>query len=131
MKLPFYIAKRYLFAKKSRNAINIISAVSVAGVAVGTMALIIVLSVFNGLETMVSAIFNTFDPDIKITAAEGKTFIADTSRLKLLAGIEGLSCYALTLEEDALLKDGDRQSIATIKGVDDNYLMVSNIDSSM
>ena len=131
MKLSLYIAKRYLFAKKSRNAINIISAVSVAGVAVGTMALIIILSVFNGLETMVSAIFNTFDPDIKITAAEGKTFIADTSRLKLLAKVEGVSCYSLSLEENALLKYGDRQFIATIKGVDDNYAMVSNIDSSM
>ncbi|MCX6322325.1 MAG: FtsX-like permease family protein [Bacteroidia bacterium] len=131
MKLSLYIAKRYLFAKKSRNAINIISAVSVAGVAVGTMALIIVLSVFNGLETMVNAIFNTFDPDIKITAAEGKTFIADTSRLKLLANVDGLSCYSLTIEENALLKYGDRQFIATIKGVDDNYAMVTNIDSSM
>ncbi len=131
MKLSLYIAKRYLFAKKSRNAINIISAVSVAGVAVGTMALIIILSVFNGLETMVSAIFNTFDPDIKITAAEGKTFIADTSRLKLLAKVDGVSCYSLVLEENALLKYGDRQFIATIKGVDDNYTMISNIDSSM
>lgn len=120
-----------MFAKKSRNAINIISAVSVAGVAVGTMALIIILSVFNGLETMVSRIFNTFDPDIRITAAEGKTFNADTSHLKLLANVEGLSCYSLTIEENALLKYGDRQFIATIKGVDDNYAMVSNIDSSM
>ncbi len=131
MKLSLYIAKRYLFAKKSRNAINIISAVSVAGVSVGTMALIIILSVFNGLETMVSAIFNTFDPDIKITAAEGKTFIADTARLKLLAKVEGLSCYSLTIEDNALLKYGSRQFIATIKGIDDNYAMVSNIDSSM
>jgi lipoprotein-releasing system permease protein len=131
VKLSLYIAKRYLFAKKSRNAINIISAVSVAGVAVGTMALIIILSVFNGLETMVSAIFNTFDPDIKITAAEGKTFIADTTRLKLLAKVEGLSCYSLTIEDNALLKYGSRQYIATIKGIDDNYARVSNIDSSM
>jgi lipoprotein-releasing system permease protein len=131
VKLSFYIAKRYLFAKKSRNAINIISAVSVAGVSVGTMALIIVLSVFNGLETMVRAIFNTFDPDIKITAAEGKTFIADTSRLKLLANVDGVSCYSLVLEENALLKYGDRQCIATIKGVDDSYAMVTDIDSSM
>jgi lipoprotein-releasing system permease protein len=131
VKLSLYIAKRYLFAKKSRNAINIISAVSVAGVAVGTMALIIILSVFNGLETMVSAIFNTFDPDIRISAAEGKTFIADTSRLKLLAKVDGVSCYSLSLEENALLKYGDRQFIATIKGVDDNYAMVSNIDSAM
>jgi lipoprotein-releasing system permease protein len=131
LKLSIYIAKRYLFAKKSRNAINVISAVSVAGVAVGTMALIIILSVFNGLETLVSAIFNTSDPDIKITAVQGKTFIADTARLKLLAKVEGLSCYSLTLEENALLKYGDRQYIATIKGVDDNYAMVTNIDSSM
>jgi len=80
---------------------------------------------------MVSAIFNTFDPDIKITAEEGKTFIADTSRLKLLANVDGLSCYSLTIEENALLKYGDRQFIATIKGVDDNYAMVTNIDSSM
>jgi lipoprotein-releasing system permease protein len=131
VKLSLYIAKRYLFAKKSRNAINIISAVSVAGVAVGTMALIIILSVFNGLETMVSHIFNTFDPDIKITASEGKTFIPDTARLKLLANVNGLSCYSLTIEDNALLKYGTRQYIATIKGIDNNYAMVSNIDSSM
>jgi lipoprotein-releasing system permease protein len=131
VKLSLYIAKRYLFAKKSRNAINIISTVSVAGVTVGTMALIIILSVFNGLETMVSKIFNTFDPDIKITAAAGKIFIADTTRLKLLAKVEGLSCYSLTIEDNALLKYGTRQYIATIKGIDDNYAMVSNIDSSM
>lgn len=131
MNLSVYIAKRYLLAKKSRNVINIISAVSVAGVAVGTMALIIILSVFNGLETMVRSIFNTFDPDIKITAAEGKTFVPDTDRLKLLANVNGLSCYSLTIEENALLKYGDRQYIATIKGVDDNYTMVTDIDSSM
>lgn len=131
MKLSLYISKRYLFAKKSRNAINIISAVSVAGVAVGTMALIIILSVFNGLEKMVSSIFNTFDPDIKISAAAGKTFVADTTRLKLLAEIDGISCYSLTIEENALLKYGERQYIATIKGVDRNYINVTDIDSSM
>ena len=131
MKLSLYIAKRYLFAKKSRNAINIISAVSVAGVAVGTMALIIILSVFNGLEKMVSGIFNTFDPDIKITASVGKTFIPDSSRLKLLAKVNGLCCYSLTIEDNALLKYGSREYIATIKGIDENYTMVSSIDSSM
>ena len=131
MKLSLYIAKRYLFAKKSRNAINVISAVSVAGVTVGTMALIIVLSVFNGLEKMVSSIFNTFDPEIEITAAEGKTFVADSARLKLLSETEGVSCYSLTIEETALIKYGERQYIATIKGVDENYPLVSDIDSSM
>ncbi len=131
MKLSIYIAKRYLFAKKSRNAINIISAVSVAGVTVGTMALIIILSVFNGLETLVTSIFNTTDPDLKITPAEGKTFIPDSSKLELLSNINGVSCYSLTLEENALLKYGERQCIATIKGVDENYTRVTNIDSAM
>jgi lipoprotein-releasing system permease protein len=131
VKLPLYIAKRYLFAKKSRNAINVISAVSVAGVTVGTMALIIILSVFNGLEKMVNGIFNTFDPDIKITAAEGKTFTPDSLTLKSLSEIPGIASWSLTLEENALLKYGDRQYIATIKGVDDNYEGVTQIDSSM
>jgi lipoprotein-releasing system permease protein len=131
MRLPVYIAKRYLFAKKSRNAINVISAVSVAGVSVGTMALIIILSVFNGLERMVSGIFNTFDPDIKITAAEGKTFVPDSARLNLLSDINGVAKWSLTLEENALLKYGDRQYIATIKGVDANYADVTAIDSAM
>jgi lipoprotein-releasing system permease protein len=131
VKLSLYISRRYLFAKKSRNAINIISSVSVAGVAVGTMALIIILSVFNGLEKMVSTIFNTFDPDIKITASIGKTFIPDTARLKLLSAVDGLSAYSLTIEENALLKYGPREYIATIKGVDENYSMVSDIDSAM
>jgi lipoprotein-releasing system permease protein len=131
MKLSLYIAKRYLFAKKSRNAINVISAVSVAGVAVGTMALIIILSVFNGLEMMVTSIFNTFDPDLKVTPAQGKTFVTDTLKLNLLSKVDGVSCYSLTIEENALLKYGDRQVIATIKGVDDNYGIVTDIDSSM
>jgi lipoprotein-releasing system permease protein len=131
MRLSLYIAKRYLFAKKSRNAINIISAVSVAGVAVGTMALIIVLSVFNGLELLVTGIFNTFDPDLKITAAEGKTFVVDSSKLILLADVNGVSCYSLTIEENVLLKYSDRQFVATVKGVDDNYVAVSDIDSAM
>ncbi len=131
MKLPLYIAKRYLFAKKSRNAINVISSISVAGVTVGTMALIIVLSVFNGLETLVRSIFNTFDPDLKITPAEGKTFIPDSGSLSLLASVNGVACYSLCVEENALLRYGDRQFVATIKGVDGNYAEVTGIDSSM
>jgi len=131
LKLSLYIARRYLFAKKSRNAINVISAVSVAGVAVGTMALIIILSVFNGLETLVTSIFNTVDPDLKITAAEGKTFIPDASKLKLLSDVNGVSCYSVAIEENALLKYEERQFIATIKGVDENYMKVTGIDSAM
>jgi lipoprotein-releasing system permease protein len=131
VKLSLYIAKRYLFAKKSRNAINVISSISVAGVTVGTMALIIVLSVFNGLETLVRSIFNTFDPDLKITPATGKTFIPDSAKLSLLSNVNGIACYSLCLEENALLKYGEKQYIATIKGVDESYARVTGIDSSM
>ncbi len=131
MKLPLYIARRYLFAKKSRNAINVISSISVAGVTVGTMALIIVLSVFNGLETLVRSIFNTFDPDLKITPVEGKTFIPDETSLSMLASVNGVACYSLCVEENALLRYGDRQFVATIKGVDENYARVTGVDSSM
>jgi lipoprotein-releasing system permease protein len=131
VRLSLYIAKRYLFAKKSRNAINIISAVSVAGVAVGTMSLIIVLSVFNGLEGMINNIFNTFDPELKITVAEGKVFTPDSLKLRQLSEVSGVLAYSLTLEENALLRYGDRQFIATIKGVDQRYPQVTNLDSAM
>jgi lipoprotein-releasing system permease protein len=131
VKLSLYIAKRYLFAKKSRNAINVISSISVAGVTVGTMALIIVLSVFNGLESLVRSIFNTFDPDLKITPVAGKTFIPDSASLSLLSNINGVACYSLCVEENALLRYGEKQYVATIKGVDENYAQVTGIDSSM
>jgi lipoprotein-releasing system permease protein len=131
VKLSFYIAKRYLFARKSRNAINIISAISVAGVSVGTMALIIILSVFNGLEEMVNSIFNTFDPELKITASQGKVFIPDSSKLAMLGSLEGIAVFSLTLEENALVRYEEKKHIATIKGVDDRYPEVTGLDSAM
>ena len=131
MKLSLYIARRYLFAKKSRNAINVISAISVAGVTVGTMALITILSVFNGLEEMVRSIFSTSDPQIKIAPAKGKVFIPDSLMLKRLAGTEGVEIYALTLEENALLRYEEQQYIATIKGVSLNYAEVTDLDTAM
>jgi len=98
---------------------------------VGTMALIIVLSVFNGLETLVRSIFNTFDPDLKITPVEGKTFVPDTAKLSLLSNINGVACYSQCVEENALLRYGDKQYVAAIRGVDGNYSQVTGIDSSM
>ena len=95
------------------------------------MALIIILSVFNGLERMVNKIFNTFDPDIKITAAKGKIFVPDSTALVRLGEIKGIYAFSLTLEDNAVLKYSDKQYIATIKGVDENYTKVTNIDSSM
>jgi lipoprotein-releasing system permease protein len=131
MKLSVYIAKRYLFAKKSRNAINVISAISVAGVAVGTMALITILSVFNGLEEMVKGIFSTSDPEIRITAVKGKVFTPDTLTLKKLSAIDGVAVWAETLEENALLRYEEQQYIATIKGVTLNYAEVTELDTAM
>lgn len=129
MNFPFYIARRYLFAKKSRHAINIISAISVGGVSIGTMALIIILSAFNGLDDLVRSLFSTFDPDLKITIAEGKTFSSEHEKIRKLYDQEGILYLTEVIEENALLRYGEKQYIATIKGVGDEFVMMSGIDS--
>jgi len=129
MNFPFYIARRYLFGKKSQNAINIISLISVLGVATGTMALVVVLSVFNGFDKVVKSLFNSFDPDLKITLVEGKTFSPDTLILNKIRDLDGVSALSEILEENALLMYGEKQYIASIKGVDDSYIDVTGLDS--
>jgi len=131
LKLSLYIAKRYLFAKKSRNAINVISGISAAGVTVGTMVLIIVLSVFNGLEDMVNMLFSTFDPDLEVRINEGKVFTPEAGQLKALDEMEGIADYAPVLEENALLRYDEKQYIATVKGVTENYPHITGLDSVM
>jgi lipoprotein-releasing system permease protein len=127
--LSFYIARRYLLGKKSQNAINIISGISVIGVTVGTMALVIVLSVFNGFDSVVKSLFSTFDPDIKISAVEGKTFIPGPGVTQQIRSIPGVAAVSEVLEENVLLLYGDKQHIATIKGVDEFYQDVTGLDS--
>lgn len=129
MNFSFFIAKRYFFAKKSHNAINVISGISLAGVTVGTMALIIILSVFNGFDSLIRSLFNSFDPDIKLTLVEGKTFVPNDIILKKISQVNGVSCFAKVIEENALLQYGDKIYIATIKGVDENYKATSGVDS--
>jgi len=129
LNFPFYIARRYLFAKKTRHAINIISGISVGGVTIGTMALIIILSAFNGLDNLVRSLFNTFDPDLKITVAEGKTFSSEQENIKKLKAHEGILYLSEVIEENALLCYGEKQYIATIKGVGDDFVKMSGIDS--
>lgn len=129
MNLPLYIARRYLLAKKSQNAINIISGISVAGVAVGTMALIVILSVFNGFDSIVKALYNSFDPELKITLAEGKTFDPGEHPFDQVFTHPGVADYTEVLEENVLLRYGERQYIATVKGVDERYRYVTGIDS--
>jgi len=128
MNLSLFIAKRYLISKKSHNAINIITFISVAGVCIGTMALIIVLSAFNGISNLVFGLYNTFDPDIKITPKEGKTFIPDSSFEKIKK-MEGVVYYTEVLQENALLKYDDKQVIATIKGVSNDFVKMTRIDT--
>ncbi|TSA35498.1 MAG: ABC transporter permease [Porphyromonadaceae bacterium] len=129
MNLPLFIAFRYFKARRSRHIINWISRISVAGITLGTMTLIIVLSVFNGLDHLIRSLFSSFDPDIKITAIEGKTFSADSILLSRVQAIPGVAYYCQVLEENALLKYRDRQAIATVKGVGPEFTKVSGIDS--
>jgi len=127
--LPFYIAKRYLLGKKSQNAINIISGISVLGITTGTMALVIVLSVFNGFDSVVKSLYNTFDPDIQISAKEGKTFTPDPATTQAIRSLPGVSALSEVMEENVLLLYSDRQHIATVKGVDEAFMDVSGLDS--
>lgn len=127
--LPFLIAHRYLFAKKSQNIINIISVISALGIMVGTAALIIVLSVFNGLNNFVGSLFGSFDPDLKIVPVEGKTFDADSAYVAQLVDIEGVAAVSAVLADNALLRYGEKQMPAMVMGVDDQYSRVTDIDS--
>jgi lipoprotein-releasing system permease protein len=131
LRLPLFIAWRYLKSKKSHNVINIISGVSVAGVTIGTMALVIVLSVFNGFESLVISLFNTFDPEIKVMPARGKTFSPDTYPWDKIAGIPGVRAQTGTIEEKVLLRYGNNQYLATLKGVDHNYETWTGLSSMM
>jgi len=131
LNLPFYIAKRYLISKKSHNVINIISWISVSGIAVGTMALIIVLSAFNGLETLVEDLYASFDPDLKITVIEGKTFSEKDFPKDKILNLEEVEFYNSALEEVALIKYNDKQTVATIKGLEESFYAMTGMDSLM
>jgi lipoprotein-releasing system permease protein len=131
MLFPFYIAKRYLFAKKSQNVINIITAVSIIGIAVGTAGLVIVLSVFNGFGNLVLSLYDSFDPDIKITSVAGKSFDPAKAQINNLKNIYGITSVSEIVEENVLLKYRDRQVIARIKGVDSVFIKTSSMKSKI
>jgi lipoprotein-releasing system permease protein len=130
LNLPFHIAKRYLFSKKKQNVINVISMISVIGVAIGTMALVIVLSVFNGFDGLIRDLFGSFDPDLKILPSTGKTFVPD-STFEQIRKMENVIFYSEVLEENALLQYGNRQRPAIIKGVDEEFTLMTGIDTMM
>ena len=128
MNFPFFIARRYLFSKKSTHVINVISSVSVIGVAVATMALVIVLSVFNGFHDLVASLFTSFDPQLKVMPMEGKTVPADDPILTKIRQLPQVDVATETVEDQALAIYADRQTMVKIKGVDDNFAELSHIN---
>ena len=129
MNLSFYIAKRYLFSKKRTNLINIISAISVAGMTIGTIGLIIGLSGFNGFDSLIKSLFSSFDADLKITLAEGKSFDAADPALSGIRNHQDVLYYADIVEDNALLRYENRQVLATIKGVSDDFTKMTGLDT--
>lgn len=129
MNFPFYIARRYLFSKKSHNAINVISTISVCGVALATLALVCTLSVFNGFQDLVETFFTAFDPQLKITATHGKVFDGQDSRVLQLKKLPEVEVYSESLEDNVMVQYQGRQAMAVIKGVEDNFDQLTPIDS--
>ena len=127
MSFPFYIARRYLFSKKSTNAINVISGISVVGVAIATMALVVTLSVFNGFHDMVASLFTQLDPQIKVTPVKGKTVAADNPVLTKIRQLPQVDVVTEVMEDQALAVYGDRQAMIKLKGVEDNYDKLTHI----
>ena len=129
MDFSFYIAKRYLFSKKSHNAINVISGVSVCGITLATLALVCTLSVFNGFQDLVTTMFTAFDPELKITAVSGKVFDAQDDRIQSLKQMPEVEVFSESLEDNVMVQYKDRQAMAVIKGVEDNFSQLTAIDS--
>jgi lipoprotein-releasing system permease protein len=127
--LSFYIAKRYLFSKKSHNAINVISGVSVCGVALATLALVCTLSVFNGFQDLVATFFTAFDPELKITATSGKVFDNQDVRIQKLRDFSEIAVFSESLEDNAMVQYNGKQAMVVIKGVEDNFSQLTAIDS--
>src|SRR5690606_2861596 len=128
MKVHLFIAGRYLFSKKKRNAINIISGIAVLAFTVCTAALIIVLSTMNGFENLIFSMYSRFNPDIKITPTHGKVFEPQGVQAKL-KNMQGVKQIWPVLEEHAVIRNGDYQSVCTVKGVDINYFNGNGLSS--
>jgi lipoprotein-releasing system permease protein len=129
LNFPLYIAKRYLFSKTSNNAINIITIIASFGVIVGSLALFIILSGFSGLRTFSYSLLDVSDPDIKITASKGKTFLYTKDVQKALENNTSINAYSKVIEERVFLEYNDKNEIAFIKGVEENYTSITHIDS--
>lgn len=127
MRFPFFVARRYLFSKKSTNVINIISGISAVGVAVATMAMVVALSVFNGFSDLVASLFTNFDPQLQITPVEGKTAPADDPLLVQVKELPQVDVATECVEDQAMVVYRDRQAMVTVKGVEDNFDRLTHI----
>jgi lipoprotein-releasing system permease protein len=125
--LHYLFAWRYFKAKKSTNAINIIAWISIAAITIGTTALILVLSVFNGFEGLVKSLYSSFYTDLKVTAAAGKVITVTPEQITKLKSYPGIRNFSLVVEEKALVRNGDYQSVIQLKGVDANYRYVTGV----
>ena len=131
MDLSYRIAVRYFFSRNKRSFISVIARIAMAGVAVGTMAMVVVLSVFNGMEDLNRKIFKTFDADIKITPAEGKRFKVDDAFIQKIKSVEGVRLITQVVEDNALAQYGNQQIIVRLKGVDSAFEQQAQLDTAL
>lgn len=131
MKFPFFIARRYLFSKKSSNAVNIVTRISLGCVSVVTAALVIILSAMNGLSGLVESLYNSFHSDIRITAEKGKTFVIDSTKAQAIKDLSGVDWYTEVVDENGLVKANEQQVFVILRGVEDEYVNYTRFDTSV
>ncbi|HRG11071.1 MAG TPA: ABC transporter permease, partial [Cyclobacteriaceae bacterium] len=131
MNLPLFIARRYFFSGRKKNFINIISILSIIGVAFSTAALVIVLSVFNGLEDLLRSLYTSFDPELKIELKKGKSFEVDETLIQRLQTVVGVEVITEVIEDYAYVRYRDADIVVTLKGVSENFLSQHRLDNSM
>jgi lipoprotein-releasing system permease protein len=129
LNLPFFIAKRYLISKKSNNAINVISWISIIAISITTAALIIVLSAMNGMTTIVADLYHAIEPDLKVTAIHSKYMVNKGELTNKIRSVEGIKGVSYSIEENALMKLDDKQAIITVKGVDAEFKNLTHFDT--
>ncbi|MEM8893722.1 MAG: ABC transporter permease, partial [Bacteroidota bacterium] len=131
MNLPLFVARRYFFSKKKKNFINVISMISMVGVAIGTATLVVVLSVFNGLEDLIRGLYNTFDPEIKVLPLSGKSFELSQELITEIDGLPSVSIVTEVIEDNALAKYDDSELVVKVKGVSNNFIDQERLNNSI
>jgi lipoprotein-releasing system permease protein len=131
VKFPFFIARRYLFSKKSSNAVNIVTRISLACVCVVTCALVIILSAMNGLSGLVESLYNSFHADIRISPEKGKTFVIDSVKAQTIKDLTGVNWYMEIVEENGLIKSNEKQVFVMLRGVENDYAQHTRFDTTV